>query len=93
MSASPQSRKPSKPLGETSARILVAVAAARAKTGQGPTWGQVGKVVGERPNTFVFVSRMQTLRKRGLLAFEDDVPRTTDVTPAGLREALQRVKR
>jgi hypothetical protein len=78
------------PLGTTQRRLLVVLALYRVRDGRAPTWTELGRAVGldGRRNRFELVTRLGTLRRRGLITFVDDQPGSLDVTPRGLRAGL-----
>lgn len=77
-----------KPLGPTQRKLLLLVALHRRQHGVAPTWTELQRAVGVP--RYELVTRLHTLRERGLVTFVDDEPGTTDVTPRGGAAAVGR---
>lgn len=80
-----------RPLGKSSRRVLLVVAIAWTRHQRAPTFSEIIRTVGLADEGRArFVSRMEGLRRRGLVTFRDNEARSVTLTPAGYRSAIGR---
>lgn len=81
-----------KPLASTDRKIILTAELMIRRDGTAPTWAQIRAAIGDesgRRGRAIFASRMNVLRRRGLVAF-DDRPGSLTIAQAGLRAAVRR---
>lgn len=68
-------------------KLLILIALGVKQGGESPSWTALRVALGV--GRFKFVSIMESLRRDGLVTYEDDVPGSARVTSAGLRLAVR----
>ena len=68
-------------------KLLVLIALGVKQHGASPSWTALRAALGV--GRFKFVSLMKSLRRDGLVTYDDDVPGSARVTTAGLRLAVR----
>ncbi len=75
-----------KPLGTTERKVILAAALYQSKHGEAPTWTELHRITktGRSKIRFVIVG----LRKKGLVTYDDGVPRSLKVRPEAVALAV-----
>lgn len=68
-------------------KLLVLIALGVKQRGECPSWAALRAALGV--GRFKFASLMESLRRDGLVTYDEDVPGSARVTPAGLRLAVR----